>query len=419
MRLLDAGPRLQLGATCPEPDRRTWGFKADGGSYDWYRVRAVGGRSWLWGGWCYRFDQRALERAGWPRRARRLAAAYRRVERRLGVVEGLVDERYRRVAEEIGSRALPKRGAMSSPSTAWNATSASAAQRAGTWEVALHVETKGHHATCVETLDLRKEKRRQVRARAIVLAASPVETARILLRSDVDAARWGIGRNFTDHMVASVVLLEPVPPPPRDGRGPFPGAALIENFVNVDDASRQPYRGGFSVEVSGPVSLPSLGIERMVPGAEVDQWSATQVHAMGEVFPDPQRYVDLHPELRDAWDRPVPFIHMGWSDADRAMAQDIKQACISIADLMAVPGSRVIPFHDPLLAGAGHEAGTCMMGDHGAGACNGDGRLRALANVWIADASVMPTPGDRHPSLTLLAHATRVGHAVKRWIASR
>ena len=68
---------------------------------------------------------------------------------------------------------------------------------------------------------------------------------------------------------------------------------------------------------------------------------------------------------------------------------------------------------DPLLSGAGHEVGTCVMGRSDDAACDPRGRLRALDNVWIADASVMPTPGDRHPTLTLLAHAWRVAEAVK------
>jgi hypothetical protein len=35
------------------------------------------------------------------------------------------------------------------------------------------------------------------------------------------------------------------------------------------------------------------------------------------------------------------------------------------------------------------------------------GRLRAINNIWVADASVFPSAGDRHPTLTVLAHALR------------
>jgi len=33
--------------------------------------------------------------------------------------------------------------------------------------------------------------------------------------------------------------------------------------------------------------------------------------------------------------------------------------------------------------------------------CTPWGRLRAVDNVWIADASVFPSAGDRHPTLTV------------------
>jgi choline dehydrogenase-like flavoprotein len=71
---------------------------------------------------------------------------------------------------------------------------------------------------------------------------------------------------------------------------------------------------------------------------------------------------------------------------------------------------------DPLQAGAGHEAGTCAMGAGEDAPCDPQGGLRALRNVWVADASVMPTPGDRHPTLTVMAHALRVAGAVSRYL---
>ena len=416
--LFDGGPRIPPGAKAPEPDRRAWGFKAVGGSYDWYRVRAVGGRSLLWGGWCYRFDGVAFARAGWPDGGGAVMRAYDSVEKRLGVTEGTVDARYQRAADELGMKVLPKRGALHAPGVGWSAAaSVPAARKARTHHVALHLDTKGPHAVGVSALDLRTEKVVHHRARAVVLAASPIETARILLSSDMDAARWGIGQGYADHMVASYVLLEPEPAGSPDGRGRFPGCALLENFVNLDEKSRRPYRGGFSIELSGRTPLATLGLERMVPGDEEHRWSATQVHAMGEVFPDGQRFVDLHPDERDVLGRSIPRVHVGWSDADREMASDMKAACVAVADVIAVPGSRVVPFVDPLIAGAGHEAGTCRMGTGEDSPCGSRGRLRALDNVWVADASALPSPGDRHPTLTILAHAFSVADDVVEKLA--
>jgi choline dehydrogenase-like flavoprotein len=242
-----------------------------------------------------------------------------------------------------------------------------------------------------------------------VLAASPIETARLLLMSEQPERR--VGRGLVDHMVAGYLLLEPAPPPEPAGRGPFPGSALVESFVNLDEGTRRNFRGGFSIELAGPVPLQELGVERMVPSDQVDQSRATVLHAIGEVFADRCRYVELDPDKRDWLGRPVPRVHVGWTAEDRRRAKDMRTACKALADELAIPGSRLIPLVDPLLPGAGHEAGTCAMGQGQDSVCDAWGRLRALQNVWIADASVMPTAGDRHPTLTLLAHALRAADA--------
>jgi choline dehydrogenase-like flavoprotein len=408
VRLLDAGPRLEAGAKAPEVDRRAWGFTtdvADGRSFDWYRVRAIGGRSLLWGGWCYRFPKVVLARAGWRVSAASLAPHYRRIEQALGVVRGPLDRRVSRAARELEARALAKRAPLVAHRI-WTATDTRSAGRARSNTIALRFEHERGVATALVCLDLTTGLEKRLRADRFVLTASPIETARILLESELGRAQ-GYGRGLVDHQVASYVLLERKPAKPRAG-GLLAGSTLVDPGINFDASSERPYRGGFTIEVSGPVRLDELGIERMVPSDEIDGHSATMLHAIGEIFPSRGRYVDLDDDRRDAYGRRVPRIHFSWTREDERRARDMKRACIALADELASPGSRLVPFADPLNAGAGHEAGTCAGEDLVAT----DGRLHALSNVWVADASVMPTAGDRHPTLTLLANASRIAHAV-------
>lgn len=416
--LLEAGPRIAPGHRTPDVDRRAWAYKSLGRSFDWYRVRALGGRSLLWGGWTYRFPDVVFRRGGWPYGRRTLEPYYRRAECMLGVVQGTLDERYRRVARSLGLTLMPKRGAVSADGQVWTPLSLPMARRARTLQVVLRLEHTRGRATVATVLDLDDGSQRSVRARTFVLAASPIETTRILLSSELGRHASRIGRGLVDHMVASFVLLEPAPPD-HATHGPFPGSALVESFVNVGKGTERAYPGGFSIELSGPVPLEALNLERLVPGDEIHRWRATQIHAIGELFPHPRRYVDLDPTERDALDRPVPRIHVAWSRADRRMASDLREVCINLADELAIPQSRVIPFTDPLQFGAGHEAGTCAMGRDDSFPCDPWGRLRALDNVWVADASVMPTAGDRHPTLTLLAHALRAADSVSRFLGGR
>lgn len=384
--LVDAGPRLARGARTPEVDRRAWAYRAEGGSFDWYRVRAVGGRSLLWGGWSHRFDDSVFERNGWPYRGGTLAPWYARAERLLRIRRDPLDPRHRRVARALGVSIVPKRTA------AWVPTNEPVARTARTHSVALRLVDSG-----VELLDLLRERTYVVRARAIVLASSPIETTRILLQS----GHSEVGRGFVDHLVASYLLLEPT------GAG-TPTSALAHGLVNTNDDNRRRYDGGFSIEICGPSPPSAFGVERMVPPGE--DWSATQIHALGEMTPFRGRFVDLDPEHRDALGRPLPRIHVAHSGAERRMAEDMRCACVGIADALAVPGSKLVPFVDPLQAGAGHEAGTAAMGT----VCDAWGRLLSAENLWIADASATPTAGDRHPTLTLIAHALRVAHDVAR-----
>jgi choline dehydrogenase-like flavoprotein len=92
----------------------------------------------------------------------------------------------------------------------------------------------------------------------------------------------------------------------------------------------------------------------------------------------------------------------------------MKAACVATADALAPSGADLVQYFDPFETPVYlfHEAGTCAMGRTADAPCDPHGRLRALANVWIADASAMPSAGDRHPTLTILAHATRAAESI-------
>ena len=88
-------------------------------------------------------------------------------------------------------------------------------------------------------------------------------------------------------------------------------------------------------------------------------------------------------------------------------------ACVQVAEALAWLGAELVPDHDPQMWRTFfHEAGSCAMDRGVDSACNAWGRLRPLDNLWLADASVLPSAGDRNPTLTVLAHASRVGATV-------
>lgn len=413
--LIDAGPDLESGERLREVDRREWPFQVVGESFDWYRVHAIGGRTQLWGGWCYRFPDIVFQRGGWPFDRQALDPSYETAKSYLNLQRGTLSERFSALGRELKLPIFPKVAARTGKNQNWTPQALSVAKQARTYLPALHLEHESGQATSLACLDMRLEKQIKLRARSYVLAASPIETARLLLCSKLGSESSRIGKGLVDHMVASYVLLEPEPPKPCDDS--LETSALVENFVNLDEETKRTYPGGFTIELTGPISLQTLDLERMVPKVEEDSWRATQIHAMGECFPHEKRFVSLDYSESDVTGRPVPCIHMEWSKAEKSMAEDMKQACEQLADTLAVPGSKLLQFADPLTAGAGHEAGTCAMGKSPSAPCTPHGRLRALQNVWVADASTMPTSGDRHPTLTILAQAVRAADDCARWLA--
>jgi choline dehydrogenase-like flavoprotein len=57
-----------------------------------------------------------------------------------------------------------------------------------------------------------------------------------------------------------------------------------------------------------------------------------------------------------------------------------------------------------------HAVGTLRMGrDPATSVLDPDGRFRGLENLYVTDASAFPTSGGVNPSLTIAAHALRVG----------
>ena len=61
----------------------------------------------------------------------------------------------------------------------------------------------------------------------------------------------------------------------------------------------------------------------------------------------------------------------------------------------------------------GHVCGTCRFGDDPAtSVLDRDNRAHGLANLYVVDASFLPSSGGTNPSLTIAANALRVAGAV-------
>jgi len=406
-------------------DPNLWSFATQGPDWEWRRVRAAGGRSLLWGGWCVRpgehnfSDARAFG-ARWPFEVDDLLHHCRRVEKLLNVCDAPIDPVFEPIADRLGLRLAPKRGSVGPClCCATFATDLLDRARLRTGCIALRLELDRHgRARGVEAMDLTTGWLTSFRARTVVLCASPVETARILLETPCDALRGPIGEGLCDHMIASAIVLRDRPPPSPGRPRPLERAVTVPRFVNLGHRARRDYRGGFSLEVRGPVGLETLDPAWLaalgIGAAHAPDASHFQIHAIGEACPLPSRRVTLDPARRDTLGRPSPRMHWAWTDEDRRMARDMKDSVIAIADVLAGPSDRVVFVRDAVnVPGAGHEAGTARMGHRTSTSVTRiDGSVRGVPGLYVADGSLMPTALDKPPTLTLLALALSVADGI-------
>lgn len=384
-----------------------WRYTVVGGPGWWARAIAVGGRGNLWGGWLARFSRRSM--SNWPYGVAALSSLYRDAERWLGAVRDTPDRRFSAVGRSLGFKVHP-----------------------GTFATRLGCSLDQQRplrlrpnavVTCVEPGVGRCEvhlseggKRVVLSARHVIIAASPIETARLLLSSSLDHP-W-LGRRLTDHHMLGYLLYEPDRPPSlRPGAIPLPTAT-----VTIPSHSKPRPQREFSLELLGPAPVSALTAEqRALLGLDhCAQGSVTYITAIGEQRAHAGRHVELSPRARDALGRHVPRIHLAWDRSDEKLVGRMKATCRAVAEVLATPGAELVRCRDPFVHPAiYHPAGTCGMARDAAAPCTPWGALRYAPGIWIADASVFPSSGASHPTLTVLAHALRVATAVDRALVRR
>lgn len=404
--LLEAGPSKSV--TDPTPDSAAlWTYRTSRGALlEWPRAYGIGGRTAAWGGNCFRFPQAVFERGGWPYSARTLAADYAAAECWLGVQEGRPHPYHRRAIRRLGWPLLPLRSACFE-GTPWSALNACGARAARPNHVAVALEHEHDRALAIQVAAVGAPTSR-ISARTFVLAAGPIESARLLLASGVGELVSSLGRGMVRHPAVGYMLVEPHPLP-----------SMLSSYDFVEGALVPFSELGFSIELLGPQTASELDRAVMrnagLSLAEAPRLSVTFIRGFCETAPNKKSGVTLSRTQRDSLGRQIPIVHLATTASDLQRIAQMKATCIELAETLARSGAELILVRDPppnryLF----HEAGTCIMGSSADRPCDPRGRLRALGNVWIADASVFPSAGDRHPTLTVLAHALRVARDVQR-----
>jgi choline dehydrogenase-like flavoprotein len=140
------------------------------------------------------------------------------------------------------------------------------------------------------------------------------------------------------------------------------------------------------------------------------------LEAFGESLARNDNYVDIDPNLRDAWGIPALRVTMTHGPNEIAMMKD---AATAAAEMLEASGARRIILNANLaMPGmAIHELGTARMGqDPAKSVLNTHNQLHDVPNVFVMDGACFVSSACQNPTLTMMAITVRAcDHLIQRF----
>jgi choline dehydrogenase-like flavoprotein len=286
--------------------------------------------------------------------------------------------------------------------------------------------------TAVSYVDKATRTEKQVRCRAVVVAASACESARLLLNSKSPRFSNGVanssgvvGRYLTDStgyaLGGQIPALVGLPRHNSDGIG---GMHVYMPWWLHDDKSKG-FPRGYHIELGGGFGMPQLGSFhgacRHFEGYgkalkdKIREEYGTTVHfsGRGEMIPNEHSYCDIDPRAVDQWGIPVLRFHFRWSENE---IKQVNHMHDTFAALIETMGGKVLgpkrPAHDTdWISVPGtiiHEAGTVRMGDDAnKSALNKFSQAHEVQNLFVMDAAPFVSQPDKNVTLSIVAFAWR------------
>jgi choline dehydrogenase-like flavoprotein len=271
----------------------------------------------------------------------------------------------------------------------------------------------------VEYFDRVTGERHEVRARVVVVAASCIDSTRILLNSKSARYPNGIG-NSADvigrylceqirfHLTGFVPDLMGTATRNDDGIG---GAHIYMPRYNHRGAKRE-YLRGFGAQFWGCGALGDAGWSKQMPGFGKEFKAGVKrrypalvaMHPYGEVLPQRYNRVTVENTPVDRYGMPIARIDYRTGENERLMTAEMYQMAESI---FHEAKAEMLPFQRGELGPNGsaiHEHGTCRMGaDPKRSALNSFCQMHDVPNVFVTDGSAFTTASEKNPTLTILA----------------
>ena len=282
-------------------------------------------------------------------------------------------------------------------------------------------------------------------ARVVVLAASALETARLLLNSKSSKFPQGlanssgtVGKYITDTTGAGVSGY--IPAMENHAGHNEDGAGGMHVYMPWWlDNKKLDFPRGYHIEVGGGVRQPGAGfmggIHNYPPGggygAKLKEdyrryYGATvSFDGRGEMIPNDDSYCEIDPTVVDRYGIPVLRFHWKWSDHE---INQVKHMQETFRSLIAEMGGQVF---SPMptkadgynIAAGGqiiHELGGARMGtDPKTSVVSGNCQAHEVKNLFIADGAPFVSQADKNPTWTILALAWRTSDYITEQMKQR
>ena len=262
----------------------------------------------------------------------------------------------------------------------------------------------------------------EAKAKVVILAASTLESARLLLLSKsrqypngIANSSGHVGHNFCEHVMGPGVTgmvkeLVGAAPTLDDGK---PGGFYVPRFRNLQDKQPGFIRGygfeggsGFSIFPDGAWGTPGFGGQfkktvRQHAGAFIS------MGGFGEVLARYENYMDLDPEVQDSWGIPVLRFHYQFGDNEKKMCEDM---AVAGREMFEQAGIEVIGVDKNILTEGWsiHELGTARMGtDPKTSVLNQFQQSHDVRNLFVVDGSSHVSASCQNPTWTIMALAWR------------
>ncbi len=230
----------------------------------------------------------------------------------------------------------------------------------------------------------------------VVLAAGAVQSAVLLLRSGLANRSDQVGRNFMNHNTSAVLALHPF----RRNRSVYQKTLMVNDFYGSGGPDGAPLG---NIQLLGKITAPILAANARMP-RPLAAWMAARsvdLYAMSEDLPDPDSRVTLRGD----------DIVLDWRQKNLA-AHDLLVA--RLKRLLRRAGYPIVLSRRFDRRTPSHQCGTARMGIDPATSVVGPfGRSHDHPNLFICDASILPTSAAVNPSLTIAALALRMGNHLR------